>query len=131
MIARGTFEVRMTSEPPFDVVDGVALARATIDKTFAGALEATGKVTFLSARTKVESSAGYAAIERIDGTLDGRRGTFVVVHAGLMNRGTQSLAITIVPDSGTGQLVGIAGRMDIEIEGGQHYYAIEYEIGGA
>jgi hypothetical protein len=130
MIVEGPFEVKMTAEPPYDVVDGVALARATFDKTFSGPLTATAKVAFLSARTKTEGSAGYVALERIDGVLEGRHGTFVVVHRGLMNRGAPSLAITIVPDSGTGELAGISGEMEIRIEGGKHSYRLTYELAG-
>jgi hypothetical protein len=129
MIAKGSFAVKMTPEAPYDVVDGVALARATFDKTFEGPLTATSKVAFLSARTTVETSAGYVAVERIDGTLEGKKGTFVALHTGLMNRGTPSLTITIVPDSGTGALAGIAGRMDVKIVEGKHFYELEYELG--
>src|SRR2546429_291726 len=110
MILKGTFEVVMQPEPPYDVVDGVSLGRAGFDKRFFGPLDGTGKVQMLAARTPVENSAGYVALERICGAVEGRRGTFVVVHTGLMTRGASSLSITIVPDSGTGELAGISGR---------------------
>ncbi|MBK6683223.1 MAG: DUF3224 domain-containing protein [Deltaproteobacteria bacterium] len=126
MIADGTFEVQMTGEPPYEVVDGISLSRASFDKRFSGPLNGTSKVQMLAARTKVPNSAGYVALERIVGELEGRSGSFVVVHLGLMNQGAQSLTIHIVPDSGTGALVGIAGKMTIRIEGGQHYYGLEY-----
>jgi hypothetical protein len=128
MIAKGTFEVSMTAEPPYDVVDGVSLARAGFDKTFTGPLEATSIVAMLAARTKIADSAGYVALERIVGTLDGRRGSFVVLHMALMTRGAPSLTITIVPDSGTGELTGISGRVNIEIIEGKHFYEIDYAI---
>lgn len=128
MIADGTFEVQMTGEPPYEVVDGISLSRASFDKRFSGPLNGTSKVQMLAARTKVPNSAGYVALERIVGELEGRSGSFVVVHLGLMNQGAQSLTIHIVPDSGTGALVGIAGKMAIRIEGGQHYYALDYSL---
>jgi hypothetical protein len=128
MIAKGPFEVKMQAEPPYDAVEGVTLGRASFDKRFSGPLEGTGTVQMLAARTPVEGSAGYVAIERIQGSLDGRRGTFVVLHKGLMTRGTPSLAITIVPDSGTGELAGIAGRMSIEITAGKHFYELDYTL---
>lgn len=128
MNAKGTFEIKMTGEPPYDTVDGVSLSRARFDKRFVGPLEATSQVQMLAARTPVEGSAGYVAIERIDGVLEGKRGTFVVMHVGVMNRGARELEIRIVPDSGTGELAGIAGRMDIQIVSGQHHYEIEYEL---
>jgi hypothetical protein len=122
----------MTADPPLDNDDaetGVVLARATFDKTFEGPLAATSKVHMTSVRTKVEGSAAYVAVERIAGVLDGRKGTFVVTHAASMSRGNRSLTITIAPDSGTGELVGIAGKMDIQIVDGRHYYEIDYELG--
>lgn len=126
MHATGTFEVTATLEPPYDDVDGVTLARASFKKQFSGPLTATSTVQFLGARTPTPGSAGYAALERITGTLDGRAGSFVVVHLGLMTRGEQSLTIRIVPDSGTGELVGIAGTMSIQIVDGQHHYTIDW-----
>ena len=128
MNVKGTFEITMTAEPPFDTVDGVALARATFDKRFAGPLDATSKVTMLSARTPVDGSAGYVAIERVTGTLSGRRGTFVLQHCGTMNRGARTLTVTVVPDSGTGELAGISGRMEIQMVEGKHLYELEFEL---
>ncbi len=130
MHVKGTFEVKMSAEPPYDVVDGVSLSRATFDKRFAGPLDATSKVQMLAARTPVEGSAGYVAIERVTGTLDGKRGTFVLQHTGVMTRGAPSLTVTVVPDSGTGALAGISGRMDIRIVDGQHFYELDYELAG-
>lgn len=128
MVVKGSFEVKLRFDAPFDTVEGVSLGRAQGDKRFAGPLEATGTVEMLSARTGIENSAGYVAVERITGTLAGRRGSFVVLHTGLMNRGAGSLTITIVPDSGTGELSGISGKMAIEIVQGQHYYELDYAL---
>ncbi|MBN9160672.1 MAG: hypothetical protein BGO98_30700 [Myxococcales bacterium 68-20] len=127
--AKGTFEVTMKAEPPYDTVDGVALGRATFDKRFAGPLDATGTVTMLSARTPVNGSAGYVAIERVTGTLDGKHGTFVLQHSGTMNRGASTLSVTVVPDSGTGELAGLSGRMNIQIVEGKHFYELDFELG--
>jgi hypothetical protein len=125
MIAKGTFEVTMKADPPYDVADGVSLGHVRIEKRFAGELEATSEAHMIGARTPVENSAGYVAIERIKGTLAGKSGTFVVQHNGVMTRGTPSLSVTIVPDSGTGGLVGIAGRMTIDIVEGKHFYTLD------
>jgi len=126
MNAKGTFEVQMTAEPPFEVVDGVSLSRAQFDKQFSGPLSATGRVHMLAARTPRADSAGYGAVERISGALDGRRGSFVVLHTGIADRGARSLTVIVVPDSGTGDLQGLSGRMTIEITNGQHYYEFDY-----
>ncbi|HET9955314.1 MAG TPA: DUF3224 domain-containing protein [Polyangiaceae bacterium] len=129
MHVRGTFEIKMQAEPPYDDVGGVPLSRASFEKQFSGALQATSQVQMLAARTPIPNSAGYVALERIVGSLEGKQGSFVVVHVGIMTRGERSLQIRIVPDSGTDQLQGIAGRMDIQIIEGQHFYELEYSLG--
>jgi len=129
MIAKGSFEVTMHPEPPYDAREGVSLGKVRIDKRFEGPLTATSEVNMIAARTPTNGSAGDVAIERVQGELAGRTGTFVLQHSGIMNRGARSLTVTVVPDSGTGQLKGISGRMDIQIEGGKHLYELVYEIG--
>jgi hypothetical protein len=129
MNVKGTFEVTMRGEPPYDEVEGVTLARASLEKRFRGGLDATSQVQMLGARTPVEGSAGYVAIERVTGELDGRTGTFVLQHSGVMTRGARALTVTVVPDSGTGALRGLAGRMDIQIVDGKHLYDLEFTLG--
>ncbi len=124
--ATGTFEVKLTPQP----IDGELLSRMTIDKVFRGDLEGTSKGEMLAAGTATQGSAGYVAIERVTGTLNGRTGTFALQHSGTMTRGTPTLSVTVVPDSGTGQLVGLTGRMNIIIEGKQHSYTLDYSLGG-
>lgn len=123
----GPFDIKRTAEPPLDS-EGVVLGRSRFDKTFHGPLAATSVVHMISALTPVQGSAGYVAVEKITGALEGRAGSFVVMHTGVMDRGAQSLTISIVPDSGTGELVGIAGEMAIEIEGGAHFYRLAYTL---
>ena len=124
--ASGTFDVKLTPQATDD--SGAPLGRMSIDKQFHGDLEGTSKGEMLSAITAVKGSAGYVAIERFSGTLHGRRGTFVLQHNGIMTRGAPDLTITVVPDSGTDQLVGIAGKMGIEIKDGKHFYDFEYTL---
>jgi Protein of unknown function (DUF3224) len=131
MTAHGTFEITTHAEPPYDVVDGVPLIRVRFVKRFAGPLEATSEVHMIAARTPVPDSAGYVAIERVTGTLDGRAGTFVLQHSGTMTRGARALSVTVVPDSATGALTGLSGRMDIEVVDGQHRYTFDFELPAA
>ena len=126
--ATGTFEVKLTPQPPEDKADGSTLGRMSGDKQFHGDLEGTSKVQMLTAMTDVKGSAGYVAIERVTGTLHGHTGSFVLQHSGSSNRGATQLSITVVPDSGTGQLVGIAGKMTITITDGKHSYDFEYTL---
>jgi hypothetical protein len=126
MIVKGTFEVQPQFEPPYEEIDGVSLGRATFGKTYEGPLQALGTVQMLAVRTPVPGSAVYVAVERVDGELDGKRGTFVLAHRGLMTRGTPSLDVTIAPDSGTGELRGISGKMKIDIIEKKHFYELEY-----
>jgi hypothetical protein len=125
VIAKGPFDVTLTPESPG--ADGV-LGRLALDKTFHGDLDALSKGTMLSFRTSVDGSAGCVAMEHVTGMLAGRRGTFVLQHSGTMDRGAPRLVVTVVPDSGTGDLVGLSGAMSIEIAGGKHTYAFEYSL---
>jgi Protein of unknown function (DUF3224) len=122
------FEVTLTPESSDGGGDGISLARMSIDKRYHGDLEATGKGEMLTAMTPVKGSAGYVAVERVFGALQGRKGSFVIQHSGTMTRGAPSLAISVVPDSGTGELAGIAGRMAIVIADGKHSYDFEYTL---
>src|SRR3954468_13798177 len=105
------------------------LGRMSIDKQFHGDLEGSSKGQMLTGGTPIKNSAGYVAIERVTGVLKGRKGSFVLQHTGVMNRGAPSLVITVVPDSGTDQLEGIRGTMAIRIEGGKHSYDLNYTLG--
>jgi hypothetical protein len=128
MNAKGSFEISADMEPPYDTVQGVTLGRATFKKQFVGPLSGTSHVQMLAARTPVEGSAGYVALERVSGTLAGKAGTFVLQHSGTMNRRTQTLVVSVVPDSGTEALQGLSGRMSIDIVDGKHYYDFEYSF---
>jgi hypothetical protein len=127
--ASGTFEVKLS--PQDDKTGDPTLGRMSLDKQFRGDLEAASKGQMLTAGTAVQGSAGYVAIERVSGTLKGRSGTFALQHSGTMTRGTPQLTITVVPDSGTGQLAGLAGRMMINIADGKHSYEFEYTLAEA
>ncbi len=126
--ASGTFDVKITPQPPDAKAGGPALGLMMIDKQFHGDLEAQSKGQMLAAGTAVKDSAGYVALEVVNGSLRGRSGTFVLQHTGTMNRGVPQLMITVVPDSGTGQLVGLAGTMAIVIADGRHSYEFEYTL---
>jgi hypothetical protein len=129
-LASGTFSVRITPAGPADAGDGTALGRSLLDKTYFGPLDAHARGEMLSAITGTKGSAVYVAIERVEGTLDGRRGTFCLAHRGRMARGEQALEVGIVPDSGTGELAGISGELSIRIAEGQHYYELRYDLPG-
>ena len=126
--ASGTFEVKLVPQPPEDKAEGSTMARMSIDKQFRGDLEATSKGQMLTAGTDVKGSAGYVAIERITGTLQGRTGSFVLQHTGTLTRGAPQQSITVVPDSGTGQLAGLTGKMTINIADGKHSFDFDYSL---
>ena len=125
--AIGTFTVKLapleTTEPK--------IGRMSIDKVFEGSLSATSKGEMLSLMTDVKGSAAYVAIERVTGTLSGRRGSFALQHNAWMDRGKPTQSVTVVPDSGTEELTGLTGAMTIRIEGGKHYYEFVYAVKGA
>ena len=100
----------------------------SIDKKFEGELSAVSKGEMISAMTPVKGSAGYVAVEQVNGTLSGKKGSFILQHFGTMNKGKNSLNIEVVPDSGTDELIGISGKMNIRIEEGLHYYDLEFQF---
>ena len=125
----GPFDVKRTAEPVHDKMAG-QLGRHALEKTYHGDISATGIGEMLSAGGAVPGSAGYVAIEKIEGTLMGRKGSFYLQHTGLMNRGVPSLSIVVIPDTGTDELAGLTGTMDIVIaEGGKHSYRFVFELG--
>jgi hypothetical protein len=126
--ASGTFEVKMNPQPQEENVGDPTVARMSLDKEFDGDLKATSKGQMLAAGTDVQGSAGYVAIERVVGTLNGHTGTFALQHSGTMTRGAGQTIITVVPDSGTAQLVGLTGKMGIDIVDGKHFYEFEYTL---
>jgi hypothetical protein len=126
--AAGTFEVTLKPQTLFHTNVDPLLGRLSIDKTFHGDLSATSTGEMLSSRTSVENSAGYVAIELVKGTLHGRKGTFVLQHSSTMTRGEPQQSITVVPDSGTDELVGLSGSMTIIVEDGKHRYKLSYRL---
>jgi hypothetical protein len=124
---RGPFDVKMT--PQGEMTDPTAVGRMLLDKTYHGDLAGTAKGEMIAVRTAQQDSAGYVAIERVTGTLAGRSGTFALQHWGMMNRGARDLRISVIPDSGTGDLVGLSGTMNIDIQpGGKHFYELTYAL---
>src|SRR3954464_10520458 len=120
-IAVGTFEVTMTPEPPYDQNEAASIGRVSIKKQFSGDLQASSTVEMIGARSvQVKGSAGYVAIERVVGSLHGKSGSFVLQHSGTMTRGKGELHVSVVPDTATGELKGLSGKMTIEISDGSH-----------
>lgn len=127
--AKGSFEVKLRALEPHNKDESAGLGRRSIDKQFHGDLEATSQGEMLSAGGAVKGSAGYVAIERVTGTLQGRRGGFTLQHFATMTRGEPHLNIVVVPDSGSDELAGLRGTMKIVIaEGGAHFYELDYEL---
>jgi hypothetical protein len=127
-VAKGEFVVKLVPLPLEGLDQGSKIGRMSIDKSISGDLAATSTGQMLSAMTDVKGSAGYVAIERVDGVLDGRRGSFVLQHSGTMNRGAPSLSVTVVPDSGTGELAGLVGEFRITVANGRHSYEFSYSL---
>ena len=127
MHAMGTFDVKVAAGAE-DKAGGSTLGRYSLDKQYHGDLDATGKGEMLTAGSDVKGSGAYVAVERVTGTLNGRKGSFVLVHKGTMGHGSMHLEVTVVPDSGRDQLTGITGMLNIIIADGKHSYDFEYSL---
>ena len=127
-LAKGTFEVKLQPLSFEEADPQWKLGRMSIDKQISGDLIATTKGQMISAMTDTKGSAGYVAIERVTGTLHGKKGAFALQHNGLMDRGTPTLSVVVVPDSGTEELIGLEGEFKIMIEGNRHSYEFNYRL---
>lgn len=125
--AEGTFQVQLDVQENRGSEDA-AIGRMLISKEFQGDLEGTSKGQMLSVLTDVQGSAGYVAMERVEGILQGRRGSFVLQHSAQMHRGEPQLNINVVPDSATGELLGLTGSIEISIADSTHYYTFTYTL---
>ncbi|MFL5355278.1 DUF3224 domain-containing protein [Archangium sp.] len=126
--ARGAFDIKSTPHPATDMAEGLNVGRITFHKKFRGDLEGASVLEMLGVMDKALGSGGYVALERITGVLAGRSGSFVMQHSSLMARGKPTQSITVVPDSGTGELTGLAGSMTIDIVNGSHFYVFDYTL---
>lgn len=126
--AAGTFDVKLTPLDPAFKADDNSIGRFSLDKQFPGAIEATSKGEMLSGGGTIKGSGGYVAIERVTGTLDGRTGSFILQHNGTMQNGVFRLNVIVIPDSGTAQLTGLQGSMEIIIKDGKHSYDFSYTL---
>ncbi|MBD3654740.1 DUF3224 domain-containing protein [Kangiella sp.] len=129
MQINGSFTVTLNPlEPNINGTDGMTFRRMSIEKVFTGPLDATSNGEMLSVMTPTKGSAGYIAIEQVVGSLEGKQGSFVLQHYGVMELGAEKLTLEVIPDSGVGQLVGLSGQMNIYIEDGNHFYEFEYQL---
>lgn len=125
----GKFSLKATPEPSDEVIQTIGAMRMRFDKVFEGALDAQGTVSMIGIMNKELGSGAYIAIERIVGSLEGKKGSFCMQHSCTMERNQQKQHITVIPDTGTDQLKGLSGRMTIDIaKDGQHFYTFEFEI---
>jgi hypothetical protein len=128
--AKGPFDVKRTAMDMVDAGNGASFGRIRFEKRFHGDLEATSVVEMLSGGDPGAGSAGYVAMEHVTGTLQGRRGSFMLQHSGTMDRGAMSLLVSVVPGTGKDELDGLHGTMQIDIaEGGAHSYTFDYALG--
>ena len=131
MQAKGEFEVKRIPQEELDIGGGASVGHSRFDKRFRGPLDAASVVHMLAVMSPVAGSGAYVAIGRIEGTLNGRRGSFFAQHNGVMDRGKPSLDLTVVPDTGTDGLVGLRGRIAIDIVDGKHFYTFDYDLDDA
>lgn len=125
---RGPLEIKAEDEPPFLSQGGNKLSRSRVRKRFLGGMAGESEAQMIAAYTGTPGSAGYVAIEHFTGSIGARTGSFIIQHRGVMARGQAELTATIVPDSGTGELAGISGTLEIDNDNGQHSYVLNYDL---
>lgn len=129
MQINGSFTVTLNPlESNINGTDGMTFRRMSIEKVFTGPLDATSNGEMFSIMTPTKGSAGYVAIEQVVGSLEGKQGSFVLQHYGVMELGAEKLTLEVIPDSGVGQLTGLSGQMNIYIEDGNHFYEFDYQL---
>lgn len=129
MQINGSFTVTLTPlESNINGTESMTFRRMSIEKEFSGPLEATSNGEMLSVMTPIKGSAGYVAIEQVVGSLEGKQGSFVLQHYGVMELGAERLTLEVIPDSGVGELAGLSGQMNIYIEDGKHFYEFDYQL---
>ncbi len=126
--AIGQFTVKLELQAPSMQADKAVVGRRSLEKQFQGELEATSCGEMLAVMTAVEGSMAYVALEKVTGSLAGKQGSFVLQHASQMVRGKPFQSIRVVPDSGTDDLLGLEGEMQIDIRDGEHFYNFEYNF---
>lgn len=127
--ATGTFEVKVTPLPEDVKVQGVAVGRLSIDKVWSGDIVGTSKGEMMTAGGAVKGSGGYVAVEMMKVSLKGRSGTFTLMHHATMKSDADfKMLINVIPDSGTGELTGLAGALTIIVEPGKHSYVFDYTL---
>ncbi|HEY1198800.1 MAG TPA: DUF3224 domain-containing protein [Thermoplasmata archaeon] len=126
--AHGVFDVEMHPDGEDDSAEGTTLGRMIVEKRFHGDLEGTGRGRMSTGKTSLQGSAGYVLIERVQGRLHGRTGTFLLQHWGILDRGVQDSRVEVIPDSGSGELAGLKGRLTGRIENGVHSYELDYSL---
>jgi hypothetical protein len=128
--ATGTFEIDSWDEEPYDELEGTKLARARVAKTFHGDVEGTSTTDLLLAYGAEEGSAAYVGFERVVGSIHGRSGSFVLHHTATSSPEGRSATWSVVPDTGTGGLLGLRGEAEISVGlGGEHSFALDYDLG--
>jgi Protein of unknown function (DUF3224) len=128
--ATGHFELIWDEDPAYDTATGAELARVTVTKTWYGDLDGSSVAQLIKAMSPISDSAGYVAVERFTGAVHGRQGTFVLQHNAIMDRGTGTLSVVVVPDTATGELTGMRGSLHIDITDGKHVYTFDYSLPG-
>lgn len=127
-LATGLFDITLQPQSLSPVAETTGLGRLSLDKVFSGDLQASSHGEMLSFRSSTPGSAGYVAMERVQGSLHGRSGSFVLQHSASMAQGQSTQSITVVPDSATDALQSLSGTMQITIDNGQHSYRFEYQL---
>jgi hypothetical protein len=126
--AKAAFDFDSWDETPVLDVDGASITRTTFVKRLTGDLAGVSHGELVMAGAG-EASKAYSGVERFDGSLEGRPGTFILRHHAWMAGGSGALDVVVMADSGTGDLAGISGTASIsQDDEGRHSLTLDYQL---
>jgi len=128
-VVRIPFEVTGWEPEPLELGEAgtVAFGRVTLRKKFSGALTGTSVVAMTSAAVG-EAPVGYVAVELVTGSLEGRSGSFVLQHTGVVEGSDGTSGGVVLPGTATGGLEGLRGEMTITHDESGAVLTLDYEL---
>jgi hypothetical protein len=127
--SKSTFTIKSWKDEPSDALGvGIKLTRTKATQSYQGSISGEGAVEYLMCAGG-DGVTYFSGFERIDGTVDGKAGSFIIHHVGTF-AGEPRSDWTVVAGSGTGELAGLAGQGSYAAKAGVMEMLLTYDLGG-